>query len=81
MVQVLVDKRDLNFVIWEQMNTEEVINKDTYAGFNRKICEMMITEARKLAFKEVLPTLQDGDRKGVVFEDDEVTVPKGLGDE
>ena len=75
MAQVLADRRDIDFVIWEQMNGEEIINKGNYQGFNRKVCDMMITEARKLAVNEVLPTLQDGDRQGVVFDKGEVKVP------
>ena len=78
MTQVLADRRDIDFVIWEQMNGEEVINKGNYEGFNRKVCDMMITEARKLAVKEVLPTLQDGDRQGVVFDKGEVKVPESF---
>jgi len=73
MAQVLADRRDIDFVIWEQMNGEEIIKK--YDGFNRKVCDMMITEARKLAVNEVLPTLQDGDRQGVRFNKGEVKVP------
>jgi len=75
MAQVLADRRDIDFVIWEQMNGEEIIGKGNYEGFNRKVCGMMITEARKLAVNEVLPTLQDGDRQGVVFDKGKVKVP------
>ena len=75
MAQVLADRRDIDFVIWEQMNGEDVIKNGNYIGFSRKVCDMMITEARKLAVNEVLPTLQDGDRRGVVFDKGEVKVP------
>ena len=78
MAQLLADRRDIEFVIWEQMNGEEIINKGNYEGFNRKVCDMMITEARKLAVNEVLPTLQDGDRRGVVFDKGEVKVPESF---
>jgi alkylation response protein AidB-like acyl-CoA dehydrogenase len=60
------------------MNCEGVISKGNYEGFNRKVCDMMITEARKLAVNEVLPTLQDGDRRGVVFDKGEVKVPESF---
>ncbi len=78
MAQVLADKRDIDFVIWEQMNGEEVIKNGNYIGFSRKVCDMMITEARKLAVNEVLPTLQDGDRQGVSFNKGEVKVPESF---
>ena len=72
MAQVLADRRDIDFVIWEQMNGEEIINKKKYEGFDRKTCDMIITEARKLAIKEILPTLTDSDRQGVSFDKGEV---------
>jgi alkylation response protein AidB-like acyl-CoA dehydrogenase len=78
MAQVLADRRDIDFVIWEQMDGEEVISKGNYEGFNRKVCDMMITEARKLAVTEVMPTFQDGDRRGVVFDKGEVKVPESF---
>ncbi|MBW2366953.1 MAG: acyl-CoA dehydrogenase [Deltaproteobacteria bacterium] len=74
--QVLVDQRDLDFVIWEQMHGEEIIKKGNYKGYNRKVCDMMISEARKLAINEVMPTFQDGDRVGVIFDNGEVKVPE-----
>ena len=78
MAQVLVDRRDIDFVIWEQMNGEEIIENGNYDGFGRKVCDMMITEARNLAVNEVLPTLQDGDRQGVSFDKGEVKVPSSF---
>ncbi len=78
MAQVLVDRRDMDFVIWEQMNGEEIINKKKYEGFDRKICDMIITEARKLAIKEILPTLTESDREGVSFDKGEVKVPRSF---
>jgi len=30
MAQVLVDRRDIDFVIWEQMNNEEIIKNGDY---------------------------------------------------
>jgi alkylation response protein AidB-like acyl-CoA dehydrogenase len=76
MAQVLAERRDIDFVIWEQMNGEEIIKNGNYDGFNRKVCDMMITEARKLAINEVLPTMQDGDRIGVHLDNGVVQVPE-----
>ncbi|MBU2429608.1 MAG: acyl-CoA dehydrogenase, partial [Proteobacteria bacterium] len=41
----------------------------------RKAFDMIISEARNLALKEILPTKIDGDRIGVTFENGKVTVP------
>ncbi len=75
MAQQIADRRDIDFVIWEQMKGEELIQYDLYKEFNRKTCDMIITEARKIAINEMLPTLQEGDHVGVRFENGIVKVP------
>ena len=57
------------------MAGEDFLKYDTYKEFNRKTCDMIITEARNLAVKEVLPTLQEGDSQGVRFENGDVKTP------
>ncbi|MFP4452269.1 MAG: acyl-CoA dehydrogenase N-terminal domain-containing protein, partial [Desulfobacterales bacterium] len=76
MAQQLADRRDVDFVIWEQMTGEELLKADRYKEFNRKACDMILTEARNLAVKEMLPTNQEGDREGVKFENGVVKVPE-----
>lgn len=75
MAQQIADRRDIDFVIWDQMNGEELLQYDLYREFNRKTCDMIITEARNLAVKEILPTLQESDRQGVRFEKGAVKTP------
>ncbi|MFW6333707.1 MAG: acyl-CoA dehydrogenase [Desulfosalsimonas sp.] len=76
MAQQLADRRDIDFVIWEQMNGEKLLKAERFVEFNRKACDMIINEARSLAIKELLPTLQEGDREGVKFDKGEVKVPE-----
>jgi alkylation response protein AidB-like acyl-CoA dehydrogenase len=76
MAQQLADRRDLDFVIWEQMNNEEITKHPKYKTFKKKTCEMIMTEARALALKEVLPTMKDGDEQGVRYENGTVKVPE-----
>lgn len=78
MAQLLVDSMDVEFVIWEQFDGEDLIQKGGYEGFSRKVSDMMIMEARKLAIKEVYPTLQDGDRLGITYENGKVRVPESF---
>ena len=54
MAQQVADRRDQDFVIWEQMESEEILKNETYQDFNRKTCDMILTEARALAIKELL---------------------------
>jgi len=78
MAKELADRRDIDFVIWEQLECEKFLDEKSFPGFNRKTCEMIITEARKLAVKELLPTLKDADEIGVLFENGKVTVPESF---
>ncbi len=76
MAQQLMDKRDLEFVIWEQFKNEELLNFEKYRAFNKKTCNLILNEAGKIAVREILPTLREGDETGVSFEDGVVKVPE-----
>jgi alkylation response protein AidB-like acyl-CoA dehydrogenase len=76
MAQQIADRRDIDFVIWEQMECEQILRHELYKEYNQKSCEMIISEARALAIKEVLPTLAEGDAQGVRFENGTVKVPE-----
>ncbi len=78
MVQQLADKRDIDFVIWEQLQGENILKNEKYEEFNKKTCDLILKEARTLAVKELLPTMKDGDEKGVVLEKDGVKVPESF---
>ena len=78
MPQQVADRRDQQFVIWEQMKCEEILKHETYHEFNKKTCDMIIAEARTLAIKELLPLLAEGDELGVSFDDGVVTVPESF---
>ena len=75
MAQLIADRRDVDFVLFEQLDAEALCGHDVYAEFNRKTFDLIIDEARQLAVKEILPTLAEGDRVGLVFEDSRVRVP------
>ena len=76
MAQVIADRRDVDFVLFEQMNAEALSQHEQYAEFNRKTMEMVVSEARNLAVKEILPTQQEGDHVGCRFDNGVVTVPE-----
>ena len=60
MAQVIADRRDIDFVLFEQLEAERLAENELYGDFNRKTIEMIVTEARNLAVKEMLP-IQPGD--------------------
>jgi alkylation response protein AidB-like acyl-CoA dehydrogenase len=78
MTQVISDRRDIDFVLYEQLKVEETAKRERYRGFNRKAFDMIITEARNFALKELVPLNAEGDRQGVRLEDGKVTTPEGF---
>lgn len=78
MAQVLADRRDVDFVLYEQLKVDRFAKSELFADFNRKAVDLVISEARNLAVKEILPTQTDGDRIGVKFDNGKVTVPESF---
>lgn len=76
MAQVIADRRDVDFVLFEQYAAEELQKAPRWAEFNRKTIQMIVQEARRLAVKEMLPTRKEGDDAGCRFEKGQVTVPE-----
>jgi len=76
MAQVIADRRDIDFVLYEQLKAEELSQVDRYKDFNKKVFDMIITEARNFAVKELLPTFAEGDREGLRFANGQVNVPE-----
>ncbi len=72
MAQVIADRRDVDFVLHEQIR---MVEHERFNEFNKKTIDMIVSEARTLAIKEILPTLKDGDDTGCWFENGKVTVP------
>ncbi len=75
MAQVISDRRDVDFVLHEMLNVTELTRSEKYAEFNKKTVDLIISEARNLAIKEVLPTNRAGDEEGCRFEGGAVRVP------
>lgn len=75
MANLISDRRDIDFVLYEQLDVLALTKFPKYKGYNRKTFDLIVTEARNFALKELLPTWVDGDRTGVTFEDGQVKVP------
>ena len=76
MAQQIADRRDVDFLLHEVLRVEEMSEYEKFEEFNRKTIDLIISEARNLALKEILPTQVIGDRQGVHFENGVVTVPE-----
>jgi alkylation response protein AidB-like acyl-CoA dehydrogenase len=75
MAQVIADRRDVDFVLHEQLNVGALSKHEKFEEFNKKTVDLIISEARNLAIKEILPTLKEGDEQGCRLENGEVFVP------
>jgi len=76
MAQQISDRRDIDFVLHEQLNVDQFSKSEQYAEFNKKTVDLIVSEARNLAVKEILPTRKEGDEIGCKFENGTVTVPE-----
>jgi len=76
MAQYIADRRDVDFVLHEQLQVEDLNRYKRFADFNKKTVDMIVSEARNLAIKALLPTQEIGDREGCKFDNGKVTVPE-----
>ncbi|WP_022667057.1 acyl-CoA dehydrogenase [Desulfospira joergensenii] len=76
MAQVISDRRDIEFVMHEMLRAEELANiHEDFSDFNKKTIDLIISEARNFAVKELLPASKDGDEQGCTLKDGVVTTP------
>ncbi len=78
MAQQIADRRDVDFVLHEQLGVDELSQHDLFAEFNKKTIDLIVSEARNLAIKEILPTQAESDREGTPFDSGKVTVPESF---
>ncbi|MDY0162728.1 acyl-CoA dehydrogenase [Desulfobotulus sp.] len=76
----LIERRDQDFLLHEVFNVSQFSEFEKYADFNKKTCDMIVTEARNLAIKEILPTNKMADKENghpdaVKLIDGQVKVP------
>ena len=78
MAQQIADRRDVDFVLHEQLGVDQFSKNEKFAEFNKKTVDLIVSEARNLAVKEILPTQKLGDEEGCVLEGGKVTVPQSF---
>ncbi len=78
MAQQVADRRDVDFVLHEQLKVETLSENEKFADFNRKTIDLVISEARNLALKELLTCMNEGDEVGCTFENGTVKVPESF---
>jgi len=76
MSNLLVNQRDQEFLLFEQLDIEKLFQTETFKDFSKENVLMMLKEADKIAINELLPAYGVGDREGCTLKDGKVTVPK-----
>ncbi len=75
MAQLISDRRDVDFVLHEQIG---MVEHELFEEFDKKTVNLIVKEARNLAIKEILPTFKDGDDIGCKLENGVVTTPESF---
>jgi len=75
MASLLVEKRDVEFVLYEQLDVLQLTKKDKFSYFSRDEFDMTIEQALKFSENDLSPINQDGDRIGAKWDNGKVTVP------
>jgi alkylation response protein AidB-like acyl-CoA dehydrogenase len=78
MANLLVDERDVKFVLYEQLKIQDLCNTEKYSEYSQEMVDMVLEAAWKLAENELWPVNQEGDRTGVVLDKGQVQVPNGF---
>ena len=76
MAQQIADRRDVDFVLHEQLDVAQFSANEKFEAYNRKTIDLVVSEARNLAIKEILPTQKIADEEGCRLENGKVTVPE-----
>ena len=78
MAQPIADRRDVDFVLHEQLGVEQLSQHEKFEEFTKKTVDLIVSEARNLAIKEILPTQKIADEEGCSLENGKVTVPESF---
>ncbi len=76
MANYTIDRRDLDFVLFEQFDLAGVITRDKYKDFDREQLTGIFDAAETMAREVLGPTFAIADREGCKLVDGQVVVPK-----
>lgn len=79
MTQLISDRRDIDFVLHEQLEAEKLSElKEEFADFNKKTIDLVVNEAKAFATKELQPAYKEGDEQGCTLENGVVKSPESF---
>ncbi|MEW6442128.1 MAG: acyl-CoA dehydrogenase [bacterium] len=74
-MSLLVDERDLRFVLFEQLKIGDLVRAEAFRDHSEEVFQMVVSEAYRLAENVLAPANVDGDRIGAQFAAGEVKLP------
>ena len=80
MANLLVDKRDVDFVLYEYFDILKLTEKKKFEDFSKEEFDMVLDQALKFSENDLAPTNEDGDRIGAKWEDGKVILPESFRD-
>lgn len=75
MSHLKVDRRDWDFLLYEQLKVERLLELEKYADFDRETFDHVISEGIKFAVEQIAPLNEVSDRVGAKLVDGEIKVP------
>jgi alkylation response protein AidB-like acyl-CoA dehydrogenase len=78
MADMLVDEKDQNFILFEQLDIGKFSESEIYSEFDTETYHMVLNQAKKLATTTMMPTNATSDTEGCIFKDGKVSVPKSF---
>jgi len=76
---MIVDRRDLDFVLFELLNVERLLRHPRFHAYDRGAIQQMLDVAQKIAEQKFLPIAAEVDANEPVIVDGRVEVPAGVG--
>ncbi len=73
-----IDKRDIDFVLHEQLALTALTEYEAYAGMTREDFDMILAESVRLCDQELAPINAQADAQGCRLENGRVTVPEAF---
>lgn len=78
-MSMIVDRRDLNFMLFELLKVEALFQHRLFAAYDRGAIEQMLDTSQRIAEDEFLPTAAEIDADEPRFVDGKVVVPAATG--
>lgn len=74
---ILVDERDLKFVLFDLLHVQDLAHHQRFEHIDRETLEMLIEEAQKFAEQRLFPLNLEGDKVGAQYENGHVRAVPG----